>query len=603
MDAVLDKSAERARKGLGLIALTALLATLMLWISSTLSYATVKQLASDLSGHHQANRVTESFLAELRVGLRISSLALAGVAAGLLLLGRRLGYVVCEIWIALVQECKHAGESLQEIVAATTAGWRQGVLLVLVFGTAIALRVFYIGQPMRYDESYAFLMYARKGLLRTIALDYFPNNHLLHTELVWLVSRFLGSSPLALRLPALLAGLLLVAMVYLYAARRGSGSAGLFAAALVATNADLIMYSTNSRGYTLQAVLFFAQFQIANALGRTPRRIGLWIPFVALAVASLYTSPSMVYGVAVCATVALVGWWNSGERSLAQVWRLGSALSIAALITVLLYVPIILGSGARSLFANRYVTATPWAGLPGRIAESFGETWQTWNLGWPQPLAWVLAAGFVVCVIWKNKDYRPLLVGLAVCVILLFGQRVSPPPRVWLFLLPLYLLIAAEGLLEMLRRFAGTRSDALMQFAAVVILVGGSLSVIHSDVVPYMPETGVNPDAAVIATYLRGELKAGDLMIATLPVSSPVMYYGFRLGLSDDYWETPNPERVVVVIDKQPGPALNADQVRSGVGDAFSGAYTTARPEQFPIAGVLLETKYAEVVSLKKKLN
>jgi hypothetical protein len=215
----------------------------------------------------------------------------------------------------------------------------------------------------------------------------------------------------------------------------------------------------------------------------------------------------------------------------------------------------------------------------------------------------VLAAGFVAFVIWKNQECRPLLAGLAVCIILLFVQRVSPPPRVWLFFLPLYLVIAAEGLLEMLKRFAGSRSDALMQFAAVVVLIGGAVSVLESDVVPYMPETGVNPDAAVIAKYLRGELRASDLIIGTLPVSSPVMYYGFRLGLSDDYWATPSPERVAVVVDKQPGPALNADQVRSGVRDAFSGAYTTATPEQFSIAGVLLETKYAEVLSLKKKLN
>lgn len=600
MDGVLDKSAERARKGLGLIALTALLAALMLWFSSTLSYSTVKQLASDLSGHHQANRVTEPFLAELKVGLRISSLALASLAAGLLLLGRRLGYVVCQVWIAFAQECTNAWH---KIIAMATASRHQAILFVLVFGTAVALRVVYIGQPMRYDESYTFLMYARRGLLRTISLDYAPNNHLLHTELVWLVSRCLGSSSLVLRLPALLAGLLLVAMVCVYAIRRGSGSAGLFAAALVATNADLIMYSTNSRGYTIQAVLFFAQFQIASALALAPKRIGLWIPFIALSVASLYTSPSMVYGTAACATVVLVGWWISGQLSLAQTWRLGSSLFIAALITVLLYSPVIFGSGYRSLFANRYVRPTPWAGLPGRIAESFGETWHTWNAGWPQPVAFALAAGFLVCVIWKNREYRPLLAAVAVCVILLFAQRVAPPPRVWLFFLPLYLLVAAEGILGMLRRLAGTHADALMRFAAVAMLIVGSLSVIQTGVVPAMPETGMNPDAAVIAKYLKHELRAGDLTIATLPVSYPVMYYGFRLGLSDDYWTTSHPERVLVVIDKEQGLELSPDQVRAGLNYAFSQSSTAARPEQFQIAGILLETKHAEIVSLKKNLD
>ena len=603
MDGVPESSAERARKGLGFIALAVMLAALVLWFLSTLSYSTIKQIASDLSGHHQANRVTESFFAELKAGLRIGSLALAALGAGLLLLRRRLGTIVSQIWFGFAQEIRHAGRSLQKMVATAIASRRQAILLALVFGTAVALRLAYIGQPMRYDESYTFLMYARKGLLRTISLDYFPNNHLLHTELVWLVSRFLGSSPPSLRLPALLAGLLLVGMVYAYASRRGSGSAALLAAALVATNADLIMYSTNSRGYSLQAVLFFAQFQIASALGLTPQRIGLWIPFIALSVASLYTSPSMIYGVAVCATVVLVASGISGKLSFAQAWRLGGALSIAGMITVLLYTPIILGSGYRSLLANRYVSPTPWVGLPGRIAESFGETWHTWNSGWPQALAWALAAGFLIGVSRKSAGYRPLLASAGVCVVLLFAQRVSPPPRVWLFFLPLYLVIAAEGIFGMLRRWAGIRADALLQLAAVIILIGGSLSVIRSGVVPAMPETGVNPDAAAIAEYLRGELRAGDLLIGTLPVDSPVMYYGFRLGLTDDYWSTVNPQRVLVVMDKEPGPALRPDEVRSGVDHAFSEAFTTAKPEQFPITGILMETKHAEVVALQKKLD
>jgi len=86
-------------------------------------------------------------------------------------------------------------------------------------------------------------------------------------------------------------------------------------------------------------------------------------------------------------------------------------------------------------------------------------------------------------------------------------------------------------------------------------------------------------------------------------VDSPVMYYGFRLGLTDDYWSTVNPQRVLVVMDKEPGPALRPDEVRSGVDHAFSEAFTTAKPEQFPITGILMETKHAEVVALQKKLD
>ncbi len=104
-----------------------------------------------------------------------------------------------------------------------------------------------------------------------------------------------------------------------------------------------------------------------------------------------------------------------------------------------------------------------------------------------------------------------------------------------------------------------------MQFAAVVMLIGGSVMIIKGDIVPYLPP-GQNTDAAVMAEYLRPELRAGDLLLGTLPVSGPLMYYGYRLGVSDDYWATAQPERVLVVIDKERGVALNPDEFQTGLG-------------------------------------
>jgi hypothetical protein len=601
MGNVIEQSVKHARKGLRLIALTALVAALIVWLLSTLSFSTFKQLAAEFSGHHQANRVTEPFYTRLKADFRISSLALAGLGAGLLLLERRLACIASQFWMAFAQECRSAWWSLRKIMTMAIASRYQVIFFAVILGSAIALRAIYLNQPMRYDEAYTFLMYARKGLLRTISLDYTPNNHLFHTELVWLFTRFFGSSPPVLRLPTLLAGILLVVIVYVDGVRRGSVSAGLCAAALIATNADLIMYSTNSRGYTIQAVLFFAQFQIASALSVAPRRIGLWTPFVALTAASLYTNPSMVYGVAACTMVVVIGFWRTSELWLAQGSRLGGALLMAALITATLYTPVIVGSGYRSLFANPYVRATAWDGLPSRIADSLIETWQTWNLGWPAPLVFVLVAGFLACIIWENK-YRPLLGSLAICAILVVVQRVAPPPRVWLFFLPLYLVIASEGIVGTLRRFGGTHAEALARLAAVFLLIVGAMSVVHSGVVPSMPETGVNPDAALVASRLKSELRAGDQMIATLPVSLPVMYYGFRLGLSEEYWTTSDPIRILVVMDKKPGRELSADEFRVELDQAFSQSYTTARPEQFQIAGVIYEADNAQIVSLQKKL-
>ena len=68
------------------------------------------------------------------------------------------------------------------------------VLALLVAG-AIALRLVYLGQPMRNDESFSYLYFALPSL-RTAVSDYsVPNNHVFHTVLVWVATRLFGNSP------------------------------------------------------------------------------------------------------------------------------------------------------------------------------------------------------------------------------------------------------------------------------------------------------------------------------------------------------------------------------------------------------------------------
>jgi hypothetical protein len=67
---------------------------------------------------------------------------------------------------------------------------------------AIVVRIFFLFQPMRYDEAFTFMRYASKPFY--IGLSYYetPNNHIFHTFLVHIVYSILGDQPWAIRLPA-----------------------------------------------------------------------------------------------------------------------------------------------------------------------------------------------------------------------------------------------------------------------------------------------------------------------------------------------------------------------------------------------------------------
>jgi hypothetical protein len=141
-------------------------------------------------------------------------------------------------WVITTGQMRHA------------ATW---LALIVVIGATV--RSFFLAQSMRYDEAYTFLNFVKGGLL-----DHFfyplPNNHVLHTLLVRISVGLLGSHPVAIRLPAVLAGLLAIPLTFcLSRSLSANNRSGFSAAALVAVFPYLILYDTMARGYSLVVLL------------------------------------------------------------------------------------------------------------------------------------------------------------------------------------------------------------------------------------------------------------------------------------------------------------------------------------------------------------
>jgi predicted membrane-bound mannosyltransferase len=125
---------------------------------------------------------------------------------------------------------------------------RPAWLALLALG--LALRLAYLGLPLRYDEAMTFLGLVDRPLLAVLA-DYSPNNHLLHTVLAKLCVGLLGEEEWALRLPALLAGVLVVPSLAWVAGRVFGLVEGFAVAGLAAATAWLVSYAVDARGYSL----------------------------------------------------------------------------------------------------------------------------------------------------------------------------------------------------------------------------------------------------------------------------------------------------------------------------------------------------------------
>jgi hypothetical protein len=585
-----------------------LLLTLAAAVTFLVSYQDWAELAAGQfgSGH---SRFNETFYQGMVFRLRICGL-LAGIAATGIWLGRRpLARHGGRILSSLAAEAREAGRDLLNLYARVNT---VTLLLGIVLLVGLVLRLLYLTQPIRYDEASNYLFYVKPGLARILLLDYLPNNHILHTEIVWLLTHILGGSPVVMRIPALIAGLLLIPVTYQYVRRYEGSAAALFAAGLTAVNADLAMSSTNARGYTMVALFFMCLVQIAQRLGEDPQRIGLWVPFVGFAVLGLYTVPTMVYGVAAAAGILAVErlrCWKGGLWNLIRggITDLVIAGAVVISLTALLYAPTMVCSGPSALFFNRFVRPESSNGFVARTFEGIKDTWKLWHSGWSTPVVVILT----VCVLSgaiqflrrrQSRTMQHFLLAIAICLIAAFCQRVIPPARIWVFLLPLYFAAVAGSLGRLAGGLGETWKSKGLIAATMLLLAWNVQSVWRADAVATTAD-GVNTDAGEIAFLLAEMHQNGDTLVATLPVFAPVMYYLDRLGQSYLFWSADKPARVMAILDKPAGREFTQAESESTIRLAFSSTIPDLDQSHYRATETLFDRPGTRVVMLKRNVR
>ena len=437
-----------------------------------------------------------------------------------------------------------------------------GLAIVTLIGSGLRLRaVFY---PLRVDEAYSFLTWAREPLWTTLSTYDNPGNHLLYSALLRVAYLGLGNQEWAIRMPALVAGILVIPASFAVFATVADYGAALLAAALVACSQQLIAFSANSRGYSQASLLTLLMIMAAARLANR-RSAGAWALLVACAVAALYTITSMLYG------VVMVWMWMALEpgRDEQRALRYRDiALAGAAVValTTLLYLPPILRSGWNALFQNKAVAPLDWQNFASAFPGSLAATWFDWHRNMPAAIGWALALGFAAFVIGALVfRSQQALFGLLVSAVAGIGamvllQRVAPPTRVWLFLLPLFLGMAATGLCSLAERvraaLQGDREQPVFQILAVAAIIAVcawmAMPLARSDVFLADNEARDLPAIAdYLRTALRPALRPGDAVLAAPPLWVPLAYYLDRRQLPRDYVNAVPQEngRCFVVLD------------------------------------------------------
>ncbi len=574
-----------------------------------LPFSTLKSFVDSLA----ADRQMESFTLALYQSIRpfIGAFGAVMLAAGALSIAARRPI---HIWLERLFDW--LSKLSRKLISDSNQIWRAlgsqfsdkkylaaliGILLI-----ASAIRLAYLMTPIRYDEAYTFLVFAMRPL-RFIVSDYHvPNNHIFHTLLVRTTYLLFGSQLWAIRLPVFLAGILLVPVTYLTGKIFFERRTALLSAALVAASSILIEYSTNARGYMFISLFGLLILNLAVYL-KTHDNLAAWTLLVIFSAMGFYTVPVFLYPFGMVMGWLLLSALIGDIAAPINRWRFVRSMIIAGLavvaLTSLLYLPVLRSSGLAAITGNRYVSAVEGSAFMENTLAHFRNSWQEWIRDLPAFTGILIVLGLIVSTAFNHRlssQRVPFLIpaGLWILVTLAI-QRVTPWPRVWLFLLPFVFIWASAGLIGLFRlirvpRIAISQAPADTIF---IILVAGlavlfSLNVYRAQSIgqPGRVYQNATSDEEAIAEYLKGYLQPGDVVATAIPVNYPLRYYFLRNNLPFDYFykksDHPAFKRALVVVSRGYDQTLAEVLAFTRLGDQVKDPQTARLVHQYRMTDI-----------------
>jgi len=304
--------------------------------------------------------------------------------------------------------------------------WVLGALLVLL---ALVPRVWVLER----DSVDADELFSRRVAILPVAdglelVRYDVVHPPLYYGLLHVAMDLLGDGAVPMRLPSLLAGVVVVGLAIAFGVRAtGSAGAGLLAGMLVAFSQQQIFYSAHARSYSLYAVLILLMFGACARACREPDRRSRWLVFaLSGAVATLTHYLGSFYMVSTL-PVALV---RRDRRALVS-WVIATAAAGAlSLGWVAMVIPYLHAKGG--LGEN-----LAWVGAPGLY--DLLSTYATFN-GLPEIprgtalslLLGLLLLGSALHALWRagsrpERDWILLAIGGALVPPILAYVASSPP--------------------------------------------------------------------------------------------------------------------------------------------------------------------------------
>ena len=431
----------------------------------------------------------------------LGALAAAGAVAGWVweptFLGESISWrdlaVAAAAFSAMLLACRAiTGPDAPAALPASfaTGGRTEALLVTTAIGTGIVLAALQLDGILAVDEATT-LEYVVGQPFAVAAGTYDdPNNHVLHTLLLWVAYQLDGLNPIVLRLPAFLSFCLLLPVLWRFVRDEYGPGAALFTTVFVSVSTHFAAYATAARGYTMQFLLFATALLCGQRLVHNPRRKRVWAAWAGALGLGGYTIPLMVFPAATTATwMALARWRRFGRDGLGSfAARTAAGLAAAAVVAGILYQ---VSTGVHDVWTvlSEFQNYPLLRMQPLRFAIFPEVMWHHWHMGVP---AWFRGALMALVLVGvaaagrscKRKGTLPLALGLSTGLLIL-ALRILPTSRLLMWMLLVLMILAGTGASLVVERaavragarwpgIAIARSRRVLQWGVVALVLGAA---------------------------------------------------------------------------------------------------------------------------------
>ncbi len=404
----------------------------------------------------------------------------------------------------------------------------------IIFIFSICIRLFYLNSPLSYDEGFTYYHYSKHPFFIIMTYYDYPNNHIFHTLLVRGSNLIFGNNIFALRLPALLSGIFLIPLVYLYVGKFFNKNSGLLAAILVSFSAILISYSVNARGYSILFCFFISLLVLIELLRKNENKF-IWFLFVLIQVIGMYTIPTMMYTSLLVYVYFLMSEYYGGKKEfrVINMYKIFLSGLIVLLITLIIYLPVYLFMGLDNLIRSEYgFTSNSMFITLNKIGFNLIEFSKFCLIGMPFSIKLLFFIGVIISGLVYKKCKHLLIAILILFLFVFFVQGVFPYFRVLLFITPLLACISSIGIVKGIQYFTRSKTyliTLITSFCLITILLFQIIELGNPEKTPID-----NPKA--FYKYLHQNLKSNDRLLFCFPIEASVYGYFSFYHFSEDYF-------------------------------------------------------------------